>query len=115
MRTASTDFIPRPGGVRIALVTETYPPEINGVAMTLGRMVEGLSRRGHHIQLVRPRQEADTSPARANGIEHALVRGLPISRYDSLKVGLPAGGLLKRLSSERRPDVVHIAAERPLG
>lgn len=102
------------GRLRIALVTETYPPEVNGVAMTLGRMVEGLSRRGHQIQVVRPRQGATDQPP-PNGIEHALVRGIPIPRYDSLKLGLPAGGTLKRLWTERRPDVVHIATEGPLG
>jgi len=102
------------GRLGIALVTETFPPEVNGVAMTLGRMVEGLSRRGHRIQVVRPRQGAADQPP-PNGIEHALVRGIPIPRYDSLKLGLPAGGTLKRLWTERRPDVVHIATEGPLG
>ena len=48
--------------LRIALVTETYPPEINGVAMTLGRMVEGLRSRGHFVQLVRPRQSPADAP-----------------------------------------------------
>jgi hypothetical protein len=49
-------------GLRIAVVTETYPPEVNGVARTIGVMVEGLRARGHLIQLVRPRQsDADTS------------------------------------------------------
>ena len=115
MRPEATEFLPPSGGLRIALVTETYPPEINGVAMTLGRMVEGLSRRGHHIQVVRPRQDADATPPGANGVEHALVRGLPIPRYDSLRLGLPAWGLLRRLWRERRPDVVHIATEGPLG
>lgn len=111
---------PKPGtdpaaaGLRIALVTETYPPEVNGVAMTLGRMVDGLARRGHQIQVIRPRQGPQDSPP-PNGVEHALVRGVPIPRYDSLKLGLPAGATLKRLWTERRPDVVHIATEGPLG
>jgi hypothetical protein len=39
--------------MRIALVTETYPPEVNGVAMTLGRLADGLRRRGHDLHLVR--------------------------------------------------------------
>jgi glycosyltransferase involved in cell wall biosynthesis len=78
-------------------------------------MVEGLARRRHHVQLVRPRQASDEAPPGANGVEHALVRGIPIPRYDSLKLGLPAGGRLRRLWSERRPDVVHIATEGPLG
>jgi hypothetical protein len=39
--------------MRIAMVTETYPPEVNGVARTIGLMAEGLQRRGHFVQLVR--------------------------------------------------------------
>ena len=46
--------------LRVAVVTETYPPEVNGVANTLARMVEGLRERGHAVQLVRPRQAART-------------------------------------------------------
>ena len=40
----------------IALVSETYSPEINGVANTLGHLVSGLRARGHRLQLIRPRQ-----------------------------------------------------------
>lgn len=40
----------------ITFVTETYPPEVNGVAMTVGRLVGGLSERGHRVSVVRPRQ-----------------------------------------------------------
>ncbi|MEY3272928.1 MAG: hypothetical protein RLZZ341_1829, partial [Pseudomonadota bacterium] len=42
--------------LRVAVVTETYPPEVNGVAMTVARTVQGLQERGHAVQLVRPRQ-----------------------------------------------------------
>ena len=42
--------------LNIAVVTETYPPDINGVAHTLSKIVEGLQARGHVIWLVRPRQ-----------------------------------------------------------
>ena len=44
--------------LRIAMVTETYPPEVNGVAMTLARIVDGLHRLNHDLQLIRPRQKA---------------------------------------------------------
>ena len=40
----------------IAVVSETYPPEVNGVAMTIGRMVQGLLARQHRVSLIRPRQ-----------------------------------------------------------
>ena len=36
--------------LHIALVTETYVPEVNGVAITIGRMVHGLLKRGRDLQ-----------------------------------------------------------------
>ncbi len=103
--------------LRIACVTETFPPEVNGVAMTVAQIVAGLRARGHDVQLVRPRQAADAGPggARADGVDEVLVRGVPIPRYAGLRMGLPCKSALVRLWSEARPDVVHIATEGPLG
>lgn len=101
--------------LRIALVTETWAPEINGVAMTLGRMVEGLIARGHHVQLVRPRQAASERAAGGPGFEEVLAHGVKIPKYDGLRFGLPARTRLFRLWSRHRPDIVHVATEGPLG
>jgi glycosyltransferase involved in cell wall biosynthesis len=101
--------------LRIAMVTETYPPEVNGVARTVGLMAEGLHARGHHIQLVRPKQHRDDKPAPRDGFEELLVLGIPIPRYTQLKMGAPAKGLLGRSWLKTRPDLVHIATEGPLG
>ncbi len=95
----------------VAMVTETYPPEVNGVARTIGLMAEGLCRRGHAVQLVRPRQNGHDHP----GAGELLARGLAIPRYPQLKMGLPAGAALSRAWSQERPNVVHIATEGPLG
>lgn len=105
----------RPVPLRIALVTETYPPEINGVAMTLGRQVADLQQRGHQIQLVRPRQSARDLAASSASLEEVLKPGVAIPRYAGLKMGLPAKSALTRLWSLKRPDLVHIATEGPLG
>lgn len=105
---------PRPP-LRLAVVTETWPPEVNGVALTLSRLVQGLHARGHAVQLVRPRQAAQDSPRRDPGFEELLVRGMPIPRYPALRLGLPALSLLVRAWARQRPDVVHIATEGPLG
>lgn len=101
--------------LRVAVVTETYPPEVNGVAMTTGRLVDGMLRLGHQVQLVRPRQGHGDQPASADGLEEVLSRGLPIPRYNHLKLGLPARNVLQRLWSLRRPDVVQVVTEGPLG
>lgn len=99
----------------IALVTETYLPEVNGVAITIGRMVHGLLRRGHRIHMVRPRQHKQDTPAAGGNYAETLVSGMPIPGYPELKSGLPAKNLLLKLWRWQRPDVVHIATEGPLG
>lgn len=101
--------------LHIALVTETYVPEVNGVAITLGRMVHGLLRRGHRIHLIRPRQHKQDVHAAEGNYAETLVTGMPIPGYPELKSGLPAKGVLLKLWRKQRPDVVHIATEGPLG
>src|SRR5262245_53725068 len=101
--------------LRIALVTETYPPEVNGVARTVKEMVEGLRARGHILQLVRPRQSAADQPLVNGNLHEVLGRGIAIPQYPQLKMGLPAKGALLKAWSTFLPDVVHIATEGPLG
>lgn len=101
--------------LRIALVTETYPPDINGVAHTVSKVVEGLRSRGHEVMLVRPRHHSDATSADRYSMDELLVRGAAIPMYKQLKMGLPAQGALKKLWTARRPDIVHIATEGPLG
>ncbi|HEY9063786.1 MAG TPA: glycosyltransferase family 1 protein [Burkholderiaceae bacterium] len=100
--------------LRLAVVTETYPPEVNGVAATLAQVVEGLHQRNHAVQLIRPRQFNGESPGQSR-FHEVLMRGLPIPRYPGLRMGLPSKGALARLWSLSRPDIVHIATEGPLG
>ena len=101
--------------LRIAVVTETWPPEVNGVAVTLAKLVQGLCRRNHDVQLVRPKQVKNEIPLQNLGFEEVLMRGMPIPRYPELKLGLPSKKNLVKAWTLRRPDVVHIATEGPLG
>jgi glycosyltransferase involved in cell wall biosynthesis len=97
--------------LHVALVTETYPPEINGVALTLARLVEGLRERGHRVQLIRPRQGAlDVATA-----DETLVPGLQIPGYPGLRFGLPVHRRLRAQWSRNPPDIAHVATEGPLG
>lgn len=105
----------RPGKLHIALVTETYPPEVNGVAMTIGRIVRGLIERGHAVQVVRPRQHREEQPKSHDGYGEILVRGVPIPCYDMLKLGITSGSALRARWTAQRPDIVHIVTEGSLG
>jgi len=98
--------------VRIAYVTETYPPEVNGVALTVERAVRHLRQRGHAVDLIRPRQRGE--PA-LNAAQELRTSGCPIPFYPDLRFGWAAPAGLRRRFAERRPQLVHIATEGPLG
>lgn len=101
--------------LRIAVVTETYPPEVNGVSLTLARLVGHLHERNHDIQLFRPRQGGDDAPDKELRFSEVLMRGMPVPKYPSLRMGLPSKRALLKVWSHHRPDIVHIATEGPLG
>jgi glycosyltransferase involved in cell wall biosynthesis len=98
--------------LHITLITETFAPEINGVANTLGRLCDGLRSRGHRVELVRPRQSGDTGLA---ADDLMLCRGWPIPGYPGLQWGQSSMHKLLRRWQRQRPDVLYIATEGPLG
>ena len=99
--------------LRITLVSETFPPEINGVANTLGRLSEGLRQRGHEVEVVRPRQ-AGEAPVH-NDPHLMLCRGWALPGYPGLQWGEVSMHTLLRRWRRQRPDVLYIATEGPLG
>jgi len=98
--------------MRIAYVTETYPPELNGVALTAARTVEHLRRRGHAVGLVRSRQSADDQPQRP---DDCLTFGCPIPMYPDLRFGLSFAMTLQQRWQRAGTQLVHVATPGPLG
>ncbi len=99
--------------MRIAIVTETYPPEINGVALTVHSLATGLAACGHAIEMIRPHQrQAHTDEPGINAVE---TRGMAMPRYPGLRFGLPAKDLLRCCWRRQRPDAIYVATEGPLG
>jgi glycosyltransferase involved in cell wall biosynthesis len=103
--------------MRYALVTETWPPEVNGVALTVQGLAHGLCARGHAVEVVRPRQPSDQQVVTAGEgtLATLLVRGAALPRYPGLRFGLPAAGALLRHWAQSPPDAMYIATEGPLG
>ena len=111
---------------RIVLVTETWPPEINGVAHSICQLVHGLQQHGHHLLLIRPRQKQESGQTPQPGTQHApcppypamrtcLVPGFAIPRYPLLQGGWPAYRQVVQAIRSFQPDLVHIVTEGPLG
>ncbi|WP_434607738.1 glycosyltransferase family 1 protein [Pseudomonas sp. D2-30] len=99
--------------LHVTLVTETFAPEINGVANTLGRLHDGLRARGHRVELIRPRQAGDQGLTSDDQL--LLCRGWPLPGYPGLQWGQASMHKLLRRWKRHRPDVLYIATEGPLG
>ncbi len=95
---------------RFSLVTETYPPEVNGVALTVAGLELGLRALGHTVEVIRPRQAHAESRA-----DELLMPGAALPRYPGLRFGLPAGRRLLSRWQAQRPDAIYVATEGPLG
>ncbi len=99
--------------LKIAIVTETWPPEINGVALSLMRLCKGFQARGHKILLIRPEQQQPCRDFSPN--QECLVRAQKIPKYKYLQFGWPQLVKVGQAIEQFRPDVVHIVTEGPLG
>ena len=109
---ASLEKLTRPR-LKIAIVTETWAPEINGVALSLLQLCKGLQKQGHKILLIRPTQKQICKEFSPN--KECLVMPQGIPRYPSMQFGWPQYGKVTQAIDSFEPDVVHIVTEGPLG
>jgi glycosyltransferase involved in cell wall biosynthesis len=97
--------------MRIAYVTETYPPELNGVSLTVERTVRFLRSRGHNVELIRPRQPGETA---LDANDELRTVGCAIPVYRELRFGLARVAPLVRRFQRTLPEIVHLATPGPL-
>jgi glycosyltransferase involved in cell wall biosynthesis len=94
--------------MKLTFVTDTYAPQLNGVARTLERLVSGLRDRGHRVDVVRPA----VLGAQEEGME---VMSFPLPGYEGVHVGFPTVARLLSRWHRERPDIVYVATETLLG
>lgn len=97
--------------MRLALVTDTYLPEVNGVTTVLAVMRDGLRARGHEVLVVAPRYPTP-GPDDAGVIRRASI---PCPGYEQVRLSSPFGGDVRAALDAFRPDLVHVVTEGPLG
>jgi len=101
-----------PRSLHVEIVTETWAPDVNGVALAVRMLADGLRAQGHRVGMVRIARGAE--PAGEDRGE-LRVHGSPVPGYPGLRFGLPAAGRLRARWNATRPDAVYIATEGPLG
>ena len=101
--------------MRIAIVTESFPPDVNGVAHSVVRVAEHLLRRGHQPLVIAP-QPSSGLPRIAGAFPYPVVRvgSLPLPGYPGFRLGLPTRRLTEALL-RHGTDVVHLAGPFVLG
>ena len=88
-----------PDKLRIAIVTDAAPPQVNGVVRTLKQLGKELEGLGHKVMYITP----------------DLFRTIPLPTYKEIRIALGAKHRVAELLENFRPDAIHIATEGPLG
>ncbi len=85
--------------MRIALITDAWSPQVNGVVRTLKRTVQELEGLGHEILLITPE----------------LFRTIPMPSYPEIPISIMPGRKVARMLDSFDPEAVHIATEGSIG
>ncbi len=101
--------------MRIAIITESFPPDVNGVAHCVVRVAEHLVRKGHHPLVIAPESARATSSADTQ-FPHPVERvpSVPLPGYPTFRLGLPSPRT-RRAITRHRTEVVHLASPVALG
>ena len=97
--------------MRIALVTDTYTPQVNGVTTVVRRIADVLARAGHQAGVVAPAYPDD----RERRPGELRVPSVPFPPYPAIRLSFPLRRRLARFLDALDPDLVHVATEGPLG
>ncbi len=100
---------------RVTIITETFAPEINGVAHTLSQLVKGMRARGIEVQIIRPRQSRTDTSRTEETLDTVTLPGLPIPGYSELRFGIPLIGRISAALKRFMPQVIYVATEGPMG
>lgn len=96
--------------MRVLIVTDTFPPDINGVARTLNTLGEGLQRRGHSVFVTTTVEEDE-----AGGLSRHVMHSMPLPGYPGLRMGFCSTRQMLEVFDQFRPDVLYVATETLMG
>jgi glycosyltransferase involved in cell wall biosynthesis len=85
--------------MRLAIATDAWYPQVNGVVRTLSATVVELDRRGHEVELITP--------------ERFLT--VPMPGYSQIRLAMAPRFGVRRMLDAYQPAVVHISTEGPIG
>lgn len=100
--------------MKFMIVSDTFPPDINGVARTLQTLARGLASRGHEVSIVTTTEGAEGEKLR-HGVDVSSVHSLPVPGYHGIRLGLASRRFFRRKIGEFKPDGIYVAVETLMG
>ena len=102
--------------MRVAIVAESFLPNVNGVSNSVLRVIEHLRRTGHEVLVIAPDTPRGEQPAERvhDGIRVHRVPSRMFPKVTSLPLGVPRPRMVGVLRGFD-PDVVHLASPALLG
>jgi glycosyltransferase involved in cell wall biosynthesis len=97
--------------VRIALVSDTYTPQVNGVTTVVVRIANVLREFGHKVVVIAPRYPGHP----ATDPNELRIPSASFPPYPAIRLSLPQFGAVARFLDLFEPELVHVATEGPLG
>ncbi|HET8878422.1 MAG TPA: glycosyltransferase family 1 protein [Arthrobacter sp.] len=101
--------------MRIALVAESFLPQMNGVTHSILRVLEHLQSRGDEVLVIAPASQDAAVPAEVFGARIHRLPAVPLAGYTNVRVALGGVARVKRILAGYAPDVVHLASPFVLG
>ncbi|WP_274363388.1 glycosyltransferase family 4 protein [Paenibacillus thermotolerans] len=99
--------------MRVALFTDTYLPDVNGVAKTLGRWAGFLRKKGIECKVFAPTGEERAAVREPNSVERFF--SLPFFLYPECKFAVPNPIHINKTLHDFKPDIIHVATPFNLG
>lgn len=103
------------GGVRVALIAETFLPQMNGVVGSVLHAIAHLRARGDEVLVIAPRHDRRPDAALLHGAQLALVPSALLPGYPDLRLAVTSVQRLTAVLRDFAPDVVHLASPFLLG
>jgi phosphatidylinositol alpha 1,6-mannosyltransferase len=100
--------------MRVAIITESFPPDVNGVAHCVLRVAELLAKQGHHPLVIAPKPPRDARDPGPFPYPVVRVPAVPMPGYPSFRLGLPSIRVHDALV-RHHAEVVHLASPVCLG
>ncbi|WP_138443218.1 glycosyltransferase family 4 protein [Sinomonas susongensis] len=101
--------------MRIAIVAESFLPQMNGVVHSVLRVLEHLQERGDEVLVIAPAGDSGIGPEYVSGALVHRLPSMPMVGYSKVRVAFGAVPKVRRILKRFAPDVVHLASPFELG